>query len=463
MGTKEPLSLMTAFLSPKSIVLVGASANPRSLGFTVARALIRHFRGRVHYVSATEAKVLGSNTYATINDIPSGSHLWIFAALTKKLPEVLHQISKRRPLGVLLLMEIHESIKSAVAKAISRFSCTVIGPRSAGYYAPTSLIDTIILPPEMLSRPPSGATGVITDNRDVAFGLIEHLSRYRCGVSMVIDLGDSLGINETNALSFLVKDPSTRVILFGCGQISQIRKFENAVKHAQHAKKPIIVPLFTPEITENLGLHRRKSTGITRITNEMAIQHHLITTTSWGRAVDLAKLAQWQPLPKGPGVAVVSNFGPYCVNAASSLHLSNLKLAPLEQQTLHQIKDALPPYCRAVNPICLYTNADEVRMDTILRIMLPDSSIHILMLSLLPNSPFIDPDYLSVMLRQRLSRADTKKTVVGIIPAVEPDNLLVQSLEKLQIPVYSNPHRAVSTLEKAYQYASSLKIKNRSD
>ena len=205
-----------------------------------------------------------------------------------------------------------------------------------------------------------------------------------------------------------------------------------------------------------LGLHRRSDNGASIISKELIDELGLIKTTSWGRAVDLAKLCQWQPLPKGPGIAVISNFGPYCVNAASSLQYSEMTIAHLASETLSHLQEKLPPYCRANNPTCLYTNADEVRLDTALQIVFPDPTVHTLMLCLLPNSPFIDPDYLGVMLRQRLARIKTPKTIIGIIPATEPDNLLIQSLEQLQIPVYSNPHRAVSTLETAYRYASSL-------
>ena len=99
----------------------------------------------------------------------------------------------------------------------------------------------------------------------------------------------------------------------------------------------------------------------------------------------------------------------------------------------------------------MYTNSDEVRLDTALHLVLPDPNVHNLILSLLPDSPNLDPDYLYVMLRQRLKALNTPKTIISVIPTRERDNLLVQSLERLNIPVYSNHHRAISTLESAYQ------------
>jgi acyl-CoA synthetase (NDP forming) len=463
MGSKDLPNQMNSLFTPESIVLIGASGNPRSLGFTIARVLIRYFSGPVHYVSATEAKVLGFNTYASITDVPEGKHLWIISTPMKKFPETLRRIKKRQPSGVLILVELPKSLLSGITEVISQFSCPVIGPRSAGYYDSATISDTIILPSEMLSRPPEGAVGAITDNRDVAFGIMEQLSKYRCGVSKFIDLGDSLGTNETDTLSFLTNDPKTHVILFGCGQINQINKFQTAVNYAHQKQKPIIVPLLEQKIIKKLGLHRRTSTSITELTKELTANHQIIPTSSWGRAVDLAKLLQWQPLPRGSGVTVISNFGPYCVNAANAFQNSKLKLITFKAKISQNLKKTLPPYCRAANPVCLYTNADEIRLDATLRIILDDSSTHIIMLSLLPNSPYIDPDYLSVMLRQHLARTETPKTIIGIIPAVEPDNLLIRCLEQLKIPVYSNPHRAISTLETAYRYASTQKLDKRNE
>jgi acetyltransferase len=454
MGTAESLSKLAAFFAPDSIVLVGASAKPQSLGFTIARTLIRQFSGPIHYVSVTEARVLGVNTHADLNDVPPGRHLWIFATLPRDFPETLTQVGEREPAGILLLMEVPDATSSAVSDAISRLRCPVIGPRSAGCYDALTGFDTLAIPTGIVSRPVAGNAGVVADNRDVAFGLLEQLSMYRCGTSHLIDLGECLGIDESDVVSFLAKDPETRVILFGCGQIASPSKFEAAVRDAHRARKPIIACVLPSRINDILFLHRRTGPNVTALTDELAAKYQLLVTSSWGRAVDLALFCQKQPIPQGPGVAVVSNFGAYCVNAASVLHDSQLQLAAFAAESLSTLEETLPPYCRSENPVCLYSNADEMRLDAALRVLLPDPTVHSLLLSLLPSSPFIDPDYLSVMLRQRLAASNTSKPIVAVVPAVERDNLLIQSLEQLQIPVFSNTHRAVTTLENAYRYKS---------
>jgi acyl-CoA synthetase (NDP forming) len=155
----------------------------------------------------------------------------------------------------------------------------------------------------------------------------------------------------------------------------------------------------------------------------------------------------------------ISNFGAYCVYAAAALHESTLHLAQLQPQTINALRENLPPYCRNDNPIGLYTNADEERLDMALRIVLSDPNADSIILSLLADSPNIDPDYLYVMLRQRLKNLETPKTIVAVIPATERDNLLIESLEQLKIPVYSNSHRAVSTLENAFKLNNLLESK----
>lgn len=459
MAPKTAKQPITQLFSGKSVVLVGASANPRSFGFQVARSLIKDFNEPVYYVNPTEAQVFGSPTFSKITEVPQGEHLWIIATPTKELAKTLLLIGKRQPLAILLLVELTPSIFDELSKVISKLPCPVIGPRSAGFFDTTTNLDMLPFPVEVLPRPPKGATGVITDNRDVAYGLLEQLTKYRCGVSRFIDLGETLGTNETELLSFFAQDKTTQVILFGAGQISNLKKFQAAIQRAHRAKKPIIVSLFPEEITTQLGLHRRTGENIVPLTRALAEQNHLMATPSWGRAVDLALICQTQPLPQGTGVATISNFGAYCVYAASAIHASDLQLATFSKDTSKSLKDHLPPYCRCENPICLYTNADEVRLDTALRLILPDHNIHSVILSLLPDSPNIDPDYLYVMLRQRLKTLDTPKTIIAVIPATERDNLLIQSFERLNIPIYSNSHRAVTTLQNAYHLTQLLKPK----
>ncbi|MFX0167994.1 MAG: CoA-binding protein [Candidatus Hodarchaeota archaeon] len=451
MAAKTPNQPLISLFSASSVVLIGASANPQSFGFQVARALIRNFKGSISYVSATEAKVLGDPTYATIAEVPKGNHLWIIATVTKNFDETLQLIGQRNPLAILILVELPSEQQEGVRKVITSLSCPVIGPRSAGFYDSTTRLDMFPLPPEVLGRPPKGSAGVITDNRDVAFGLLEQLSNYRCGVSRFVDLGETFGTREADALSFFAQDDATKIVLLGTGQVSNLRAFRQAVNKVHGANKPVIVSLFPEEITARLGLHRRTGTTVTPLTKDIAQQTGLMVTSSWDHAVDLTLLCQHQSLPQGPNVAAISNFGAYCVYVASALHTSKLKLANLAPNTKRALNENLPPYCRCENPICLYTNADEVRLDTALRLILPDPNTHSLILSLLPQSPNLDPDYLYVMLRQRLRTLATPKPIIAVIPARERENLLVQSLEHLHIPVYSNHYRALGALENAYR------------
>jgi acyl-CoA synthetase (NDP forming) len=453
MPTQSPQQALASLFIAKSVVLIGASGNPQSFGFQVARSLIRHFKGPIHYVSATEAKVLGDPTFSSISEVPKGKHLWIIATTTKDLDGTLRLIGQRNPLAILILIELLPEQRESVQKAVNSLSCPVIGPRSGGFLDSASHLDMIPLPPEVLARPPAGTAGVITDNRDVAFGLLEQLSKYRCGISRFIDLGETYGLQETDVIKFFVQDDATKVILLGTGQLSDLAAFKTAINDVHGVNKPIIVSLFPEKITSQLGLHRRVGDTITPLTAEIAQQNGLMITSSWGRAVDLTLLCQNQSLPQGTNVAAISNFGAYCVYAASTLHTSELMLANLSPDTKNALHENLPPYCRCENPICLYTNTDEVRLDTALRIVLSDPNVHSLILSLLPDSPNLDPDYLYVMFRQRLKALNTPKTTIAVIPTRDRDNLLVQSLERLRIPVYSNHHRAVSTLENAYRLA----------
>ncbi len=459
MASKAAKKQIEPVFSPMSIVLIGASDKLRSFGFQVARSLIRNFDGPVHYVNPTEASVLGSPTFATISEVPEGSHLWVITIPTKDFAKTIRLIGKRQPVGIILLFELPQTHFDVARKAISKVPCPVIGPRSAGFYNSSTAFDLIPLPPEVLPRPRKGFAGIITDNRDVAYGLLEQVTKYRCGVSLFVDLGESLGTTETDVLAFLAKDSETRVILLGAGQISNSLKFRTAIRNAHRVKKPVIVSLWPQDLTRQLGLHRRTGKTITPLTIDLAKQHNLMITSSWGRAVDLALLCQTQPLPEGLGVVAISNFGAYCVYAASALHDSSLQLAKLQPNTLTALKENLPPYCRNDNPIGLYANADEERLDTTLRIVLADPNTHSVLIALLPNSPNIDPDYLYVMLGQRLKALKIPKTIIGVIPATERDNLLIGSLERLNIPIFSNSHRAVTTLENAYLLNTLLKSK----
>ena len=64
---------LTAFFNPNSVAVIGASANPQKLGYSVLENLIEGGyakQGKIYPINLTSQEILGVPAFPTVQDVP---------------------------------------------------------------------------------------------------------------------------------------------------------------------------------------------------------------------------------------------------------------------------------------------------------------------------------------------------------------------------------------------------------
>lgn len=315
-------ALQTLF-EPKSISLVGASelTGEDAIYSTHFHYLVQNVssyrKGKIHLVDLS-GKLEGS--FKSINNLRTGLDLALVLLPEKLLTRNLQKLLSRQP-RAMVIMESELREAEELIKAAKRKKMTIIGPGSIGIVNTQNGLSAISEKASILR----GHVAIVSQDSCIARSVLNFAAV--TGISKLINIGDSLGTDESEVLSYLSQDKETKVICIYLKRIRNGRKFVETMA-ATVAKKPVIVLSSYPD---NRGIFEaavKQSGGIL----VQDLQEMLNGATA---------LAKQPPLP-GERVAIIAN-----VSGPAELlekYLSKMGMAPAQpsMETLEKIKEKHP-------------------------------------------------------------------------------------------------------------------------
>lgn len=95
---------LSAVLSPRSIVVIGAARSPDSVGHAVLQSLVRAgFTGRLAAVNPHAAEVCGVVCHRSVEELPSPVDLAVVCVPAAAVPEVAQQCGRAGVRGLLVI------------------------------------------------------------------------------------------------------------------------------------------------------------------------------------------------------------------------------------------------------------------------------------------------------------------------------------------------------------------------
>lgn len=224
-------------ISPKSIVVVGASNDVTKPGGKVVKNLIQSgFSGKVHVVNPKDPEIQGIKSFAHVSELPQ-CDLAVLAIAAKYCPETVETLARDKGTRAFIVLsagfheESHEGalLEQAMVQTMQKYGASLIGPNCIGMmnHNHTSVFTTPI--PKMSPSgvdfiSGSGATAVFIMESSIPKGLT---------FSSVWSVGNSAQIGVEDVLAYLDEtfDPasSSRVKLL---YVESINKPDLLLKHA---------------------------------------------------------------------------------------------------------------------------------------------------------------------------------------------------------------------------------------
>ena len=460
------MSDLDVLLDPRSVALIGASANPSKLS-NIALANLKKGRFKLFPVNPKEKEILGLKCYASVLDIPEGVDIALISLPADGSVEPARQCAKK---GVKLVIVTasgfresgHEGqiLENELVSALEGSATRLLGPNTMGIVVPRTALDTFFISADRNERPRDGSTAILSQSGGVLVSSMMKLRVSGLGISACIGLGNKADITENDLILLLRDDPNTKCIAMYLESFSDGKEFVRIAGEVSKSK-PII--LLKSGRTLAGARAAMSHTGALSVASEAMVdgalaQSGVIRVYDEEDLVDTAKALALARSIDGDRICIVASAGGYGIIASdyveSQEHGVSLRMAELSTVTIERLKPIVPGYASVSNPVDLSASVTDEMYDSVLGILQDDPNVDGIMMSLELQPPNVTNHLVEVARKRSLMGA---KPIVIIVFAGDDTDRLVKSLGEQGVPAYPTIWRAVKALAALAKRGTHLK------
>jgi acetyltransferase len=341
--------------NPRRVAVVGASDRPGKMGTTFMRNLAV-FAGEVVPVTTSQATVDDRKAYRRLQDVPGGVDLAVLVVPAKAVPEVMADAATA---GVRAAIVISggfaeagpegAALQRAAVEAARAGGVRVVGPNCFGVQNCNAGLNASMA----TGTPPAGGD-IALATQSGAYGM----AIYTLGLeqdlrfSKVYAAGNKADIGDAEVLEYLGADPESSVLCFFLESLDEGRAFYEQAR-AIIPRKPIIVAKTgrTEAGARAATSHTAALAGDAKVWDAAFRQAGVVVARSGLEMVDAAKALDWQPVPAGPRVGIVTNSGGTGVELSDLLAEEGLVVPELTPSLQAHLAASLPAYASPRNPV----------------------------------------------------------------------------------------------------------------
>jgi acetyl coenzyme A synthetase (ADP forming)-like protein len=451
-------------ISPTSIAVLGASARIGSVGNAVMTNIISGgYAGKLYPVNPSASTVLSLKCYKSIIDIEDPVELAIIITPSSTVPSLMEECGKK---GVKTAVIISAGFKEtgeqgkileAKIKAIAKdYGVRIIGPNCIGIINTEPKVS--LNASFTKSMPKSGNIALVSQSGAICVAMLEYAKTRGIGFSKVFSLGNKADINENDILSVLENDASTKVILMYIEDLSNGREFIKIASRITGEledgdRKPILALKVGESIigAKAIASHTGALAGSQEAYNAIFAQGGVLKVGTLEELFDYAVAFAYQPIPSSEGnMAVVSNAGGVATIVADTATRYNLKLATLTNETINELRRILPKTASLNNPIDIIGDADHLRYENTLRVILKDQNVNSCLIISTPQMMLDMKSLADVIIK--IKQEFRQKILVCCLMAVTEMQDVLQKLHENNIPQYSFPESATRSIAAMQAY-----------
>ena len=451
----QGISALSAFFTPKSVALVGASSDPKKPGHTMLRNMIAAgYKGKMFPVNPRESVILGLPCYKSVLDIPEPVEACALMVSSDMAVLVAKELAERKkrfndvaavvcmsagfgeintPEGTKWERDMVESLRSADIR--------MVGPNCVGVMNTVSGFNTNF----DIGAYPSGGISLLTQSG--AFGnsfLFAAGSGGRVGLNKYVSVGNMADVQMAELLTFLENDDSTRVIGIYLEGLSDPRRFFEAADKVALAKPVVVLKSGRSELGSTAALsHTGAIAGADAIYDGAFRQFGLIRARSIAEFSDTLRAFSKQPVPTGNRFAVLTHMGgpgTMCIDEISALPA--IKMATFSNATQTALKSMLSSAANIGHPpgyIDMTATSSEALHNQVLTLLFKDPNVDAVIQILGPSAFHVQPQLAKEVAAAYQGQSGTKKPLLNVVMFGEFGADLRQGLEDAGLPTFDFP------------------------
>ena len=455
----EVLAGMKRIMQPRSVAVIGASAEDGKIGNSVMKNLINGgYKGTIYPIHPKAEEILGYKAYKSVKDVPGEIDTAVFAIPAKLVAGALIECGEKKIAGAVLIpsgfAETGEHALQEELVAIGRkYNIRLMGPNIYGfYYTPANLCATFCTAYDV-----KGSAALSSQSGGIGMAIIGFSRSAKMGVSAIVGLGNKSDIDEDDLLIFFEQDPNTKVIAQHCEDLKDGRAFAEVARRVSK-KKPVIMLKAgrTAAGAKAASSHTGALAGNDKIYEDVLNQIGVIRARSLRDLLDFARGVPILPTPKGENVVIITGAGGSGVLLSDSCVDNNLTLMPMPADLDAAFRKFIPPFGAAGNPVDITGGEPPQTYKNTVLLGLSDERIHSLILGYwhtIVTPPMVFARIIVEARDEMLAKGIEKPIVVSLAGDVQVEEA-AQYLYEHGIPAYAySTEIPVAVLGAKYKWA----------
>jgi acyl-CoA synthetase (NDP forming) len=421
------------------------------------------FTGPIYPVNSHADTIDGLRVFHSARDLPQGADL---AVVVVPAPAVLRVVDDCAAVGVKSLVVISAGFAEAgeagralqrdLVERVRNHGLRMVGPNCMGLLNANDRVRlNASFSPIM---PPSGRVSLLSQSGALGIAILQLASERRLGLSTFVSVGNKADVSGNDLIQYWEGDADTSVILLYLESFGNPRRFARIARRIGRAKPIVAVKAGrTREGSRAAGSHTAALAASDVAVEALFQQTGVIRADTIDEMFDIAACLDWQPLPAGRRVAIVTNAGGPGILAVDACVAAGLDVVEFGEATRARLAAFLPHEAAIGNPVDMVASAGADEYRRTIEVALTSDDADALLVIFTPVDRRKTAETIEAI-REGISagrRAGASaKTVLACVLA-EPGALTPLELDRPseRVPVYAFPENAARALGKISAYA----------
>lgn len=344
---QDRLELGRALFAPRTVALVGASADAAKLASRPQRVLRKHgFDGTIIPINPGRSEINGDKAYPDIRSVPQKiDHAFIMVP-AKAVPGVIEDCAAAGVKAATIFSagfaetgEEGARIQKRMVETARAGGVRLIGPNCLGIAnvtGKTVLSANAVLESQVLVP---GALSLVSQSGSMMGGTVSRAQERGLGFSKMVSVGNECDVGVGEIVDCMVDDPDTKCILLFLEAFRDAPRLGAAARRAFELGKPVIAfKLGRSAVGREIATtHTGAIAGADDVAEAFFRDHGIIRVKTYEALFEAPQLVTGYQPPKGKRVAVFTGTGGAAAMVVDQLGLAGIAVVPPPQTVIDEL------------------------------------------------------------------------------------------------------------------------------
>ncbi|MBN2822747.1 MAG: acetate--CoA ligase family protein [Coriobacteriia bacterium] len=446
--------MLDEFFSPRSVAVIGVSRDEDKVGHIVFDNLrAGGFAGDLYPVNPGADEIHGVTCYPSVTAIDGDIDLAVIVVPPRFTEGAMRECGEKQiPAVIVITAGFKETgpagaaMERALVDTAREFGIRLLGPNCLGLISAHSSLNASFA----VTMPTPGSISFMSQSGALGTAVLDWTAGEGIGLADFVSLGNKADISEVDLVRTWAQDPNTKVVTAYLEAINDGQAFVEAVTDLVRHKPFVALKSGVSDAgARAVSSHTGSLAGSERAYDAAFLKAGAIRATTIEELFDISVALSRQPLPKGPGLVILTNAGGPAILATDACDRAGVPLATLEAETVSRLQAVLPDAAAFYNPVDVLGDAPAQRYEDALSVLAQDPNVRSILVILTPQAT-TEPAKTAEAIA-RVSRESGITTLACFMgdQAVAPG---VTVLRDNGVPQYPFPERAIATIAAMEQY-----------